>query len=243
MRQISVCMAAYNGETFIADQLRSILGQLSDSDEIIVSDDGSTDATIEVVKGLNDPRIHIFSHPGPGSPVSNFEHALTKAKGDFIFLSDQDDIWEPDKLEVMLRLLENYDLVVSDCSIIDKNGSIINPSFFDIRKSGKGILKNIKANTYMGSCMGFKSHILEKALPFPENIPMHDWWIGMTAEMSGDILFCREKLVKYRLHDHNLSSFASGKKKGFKQRFVFRKNIVIPLALKWIKSRYSGILQ
>jgi len=238
--RVSVCIATYNGEKFIANQLKSILGQLSNMDEVIVSDDGSQDCTIEIIRKLNDPRIRLFFNPGEKNVNSNFENALKQAGGKYIFLSDQDDIWESNKLFVMLSYLNQYDLVVSDCSIIDKKGHCIQSSFFDLRRSGKGILKNIRANTYMGACMAFNRWILDRALPFPENIPMHDWWIGLIGDLFGTTMFCREKLVRYRRHGNNLSPLASEIRYTFPQQLNFRKNITLSLVKTWIGQNKDG---
>ena len=100
---ISVCIATYNGEPFIAAQLESIIAQLSPEDEIIISDDGSTDRTLEVVQALDFPCVRILHHEGEHGYVSNFENALRAARGDVIFLSDQDDLWKPGKVEQIGR--------------------------------------------------------------------------------------------------------------------------------------------
>ena len=88
---ISVCMATYNGEKYLREQVGSILTQLGENDELVVSDDGSTDSTIDILKSYNDPRIKIFINTGRHGVNSNFENALRHADGDYIFLSDQDD--------------------------------------------------------------------------------------------------------------------------------------------------------
>ena len=125
---ISVCMATYNGETYIKEQIESIINQLSSSDELIISDDKSTDNTLKIINEFKDPRIKIYIHEKDHGFVKNFENALEKAKGDFIFLSDQDDIWLPNKVAATLKELEYYDFVVSDCITINKYGEIISHS-------------------------------------------------------------------------------------------------------------------
>ena len=110
---ISVCMATYNGEKYIELQLRSILPQLSEDDEVIVSDDASTDQTLDVVRRLNDNRIKIVHHETDHGYTRNFENALKYAKGDYIFLSDQDDEWLPEKVQVTLQALPAVTLLKS----------------------------------------------------------------------------------------------------------------------------------
>ena len=128
MGKISVCVATYNGEKFIYDQLQSILDQLLENDEIIVSDNYSTDKTINIIKSINDCRIKIYFLKKKNL-IKNFENALFHAKGDYIFLSDQDDIWLPNKIKIMLEELNSYDLIVSDCIVVNRDLEIIEPSF------------------------------------------------------------------------------------------------------------------
>ena len=212
---ISVALATYNGEKYIAAQLISILNQLTPDDELIVSDNYSTDKTVEVINSLNDKRIKIIyrKRESNNSRVNcyyNFENALKETTGDIIFLADQDDLWSDNKVAVCLKALEVYDVVVSDCKVISENGEIILESFFKRRKSGVGFLKNFIANGYIGSCLVFKRKILSVALPFPEKMPMHDILLGTIAELFFKTAFLPEQLVFYREHTNNVSYTASG---------------------------------
>ncbi|MEM7184509.1 MAG: glycosyltransferase, partial [Spirochaetota bacterium] len=110
---ISVCIATFNGEKYIHEQLVSILQQLGTNDEIIISDDSSTDNTIKMIHAINDKRIKIY-HNNVRNPIQNFENALRKAQGKYIFLSDQDDIWLETKISITIEHLQKYDLVVHD---------------------------------------------------------------------------------------------------------------------------------
>ena len=163
---ISVCMATYNGEKYIKEQLSSILSQLSEKDEIIVSDDSSTDKTVEIIESFQDKRIKILKNNKFRQPNLNFENALKYSKGDIIFLSDQDDVWIENKVEIILNQLKKYDLIVSDAFITNEKLNITNDSLFSEVNSNRGILKNIIKNTYYGCCMAFKRKVLKKALPF-----------------------------------------------------------------------------
>lgn len=126
---ITVCMATYNGEKYIEEQLESVLMQLHSNDEVIISDDGSGDSTVDLIRTFNDPRIRLLVGNNFFSPTQNFENALKYAKGDYIFLCDQDDVWLPDKVESMLQYLLQYDLVVSDCKVVDAELNVISQSF------------------------------------------------------------------------------------------------------------------
>ena len=204
-RKVSVCMATYNGEKYIFEQMKSILMQLNVSDEVIVSDDGSRDKTLSIIENIKDQRVCIFKNEFGPNLILNIENALKKATGDYIFLSDQDDIWLEDKVNMMTLLLNKYDLVVSDCMIINEKEEIIKESFFEIIGKKRGIIRNLYKNPYLGCCMAFKKEVLGKALPFPKNIPMHDIWLGFIGELYGKTYFYEGKLVKYRRHISNTS--------------------------------------
>jgi glycosyltransferase involved in cell wall biosynthesis len=201
----SVCMATYNGQDYIFEQAKSILDQLSDNDELIVSDDGSTDNTLNILNAFNDNRVKIFNNKRTKGPVGNFENALLHAKGDIIFLADQDDKWAPNKLRKHLELHENHDLVISDAVVINDEGEVLYPSFFSQRQSRAGLLKNLLRNSYIGCCMSVNRRILNLALPFPSYIHMHDWWIGLIGELKGKPVFCDDKLLYYLRHQNNAS--------------------------------------
>ena len=206
MSRLTVCIATLNGEKYIQQQLESILPQLHENDEVIISDDGSTDKTINIIQSFNDGRIKIVENNSIKGYVFNFENALKHAKGEYIFLSDQDDRWMNNKVSISLRYLKQYDLIVSDCIVVDKDLNVIHQSYFDLVHSGKGLVRNIYKCTYMGCCMAFKRSVLKKALPFPPHTPMHDGWLGLVAELYFKPCFIQEKLVMYRRHDRNMST-------------------------------------
>ncbi|PWV53544.1 glycosyltransferase family 2 protein [Chitinophaga sp. S165] len=208
---ISVCMATYNGELFIREQINSILPQLGQGDELIISDDGSTDSTVEIIKGIEDSRIKLL-HGNFRNVIKNFGNALSNVSGDFVFLADQDDIWEEKKVERSLEILKEYDLVVSDSVIVDEHLQLLYPSFFDFYGSGKGMLKNVLKSTYFGSCMAFRRSLLQQSLPFPDTREIgHDLWIGLVGEMTGKVCFLKEPLIKYRRHNTAFTSAGTGK--------------------------------
>ncbi len=210
---ISVCIPTYNGEKYIIPQILSILKQLKMEDELIISDDGSSDKTLDLIRSLNDNRIKILKNTNRKiiekykfmHTTRNLENALSHAKGQYIFLADQDDIWANNKVEVSLKYLQTSSLVLSDCNIIDDKDELIEESYFKINHSALGIGKNLIKNSYLGCCMAFKSSLLAKVLPISKyNVP-HDIWIGLLAEKFGSVSLVKEKLVKYRRHDSNVS--------------------------------------
>ncbi len=220
--KISVAMASYNGEKYIRNQIETILENLDDDDELVISDDGSSDRTIEIIKSFNDKRIKLLNGPKKGLK-KNFENAIKNTTGNVVFLSDQDDIWMPNKVKKVLEVLEksNYILIQHDAIVVDENDNIIIDSFAEHRKVKTGIIKNLIKNSYHGCCIAFRAKLKEKILPIPNNIYLHDQWIGMIAELEGKTYFLNEKLMKYRRHSENNSSF---KHLPLKEMFINRVN-------------------
>lgn len=207
-------MATYNGEKYIKEQLSSILSQLSEKDEIIVSDDSSTDKTVEIIESFQDKRIKILKNNKFRQPNLNFENALKYSKGDIIFLSDQDDVWIENKVEIILNQLKKYDLIVSDAFITNEKLNITNESLFSEVNSNRGILKNIIKNTYYGCCMAFKRKVLKKALPFPKTREIgHDLWLGIIADRYFKVKFLKEKLIYFRRHENTLTIIKKSKRR------------------------------
>lgn len=204
---ISVCLATFNGELFIRQQLESILRSPMVS-EVLVSDDGSTDGTLDRVRAIGDPRVRVMQGPREG-PARNFESVLQQAAGDLIFLSDQDDVWLPRKVETMAAALRTTDLAVCNCKVVDADLVEMYPSFFALRRSGPGVAANLFRNSYLGCCMAFRREVLDRALPFPPALPMHDWWLGLVAESFGSVVFIDEPLVLYRRHGRTASVTAA----------------------------------
>ena len=224
---ISVCIATYNGERYIRQQIESIVCQLNVDDEIIVSDDGSTDGTLDIVKGIGDKRIKIIEGPGRKSPILNFECALKASKGDFIFLSDQDDVWKPDKVEICMKWLKTYNCVVSDAEVTDNRLKPLYPSLYDIMQVRQGRIYNtIWKNGYTGCCMAFRRNVIEASLPFPQNIPMHDIWIGNVAAYKYNVIFIPDRLIHFRRHENTISCNGKGSKFTIWQQMKFRLNII-----------------
>lgn len=201
---VTVCMASYNGAPYIDDQLRSILAS-GEVDEVLISDDGSSDDSVQRIKAISDSRVRLIAGPRQGL-VRNFEFLLSQARGDYIFLADQDDIWLPEKVSTMMAHLRCADLVVSDCAVVDEGLNTITESFFALRRSRSGLIRNILRNSYLGCCIALRRKLLDHALPFPANVPMHDWWLGLVAETFGSPRFIADRLVLYRRHGGNAST-------------------------------------
>lgn len=208
MMRISVCMATYNGARFLREQLDSILQQLKHDDEIIIVDDASTDATLEVLADYQDTRVRVFPQSQNGGVIKAFNHAIQQSRGDIIFLADQDDIWRGDKVEKVKMFFADHPevtLVQSNYSVIDSLGNAVEQSTLDSRVFRRGVLQNIFQNRYRGCTMAFRRSILEYCMPFPENVPMHDMWIGIVNDIVGLTALVNEPLVLYRRHGANAS--------------------------------------
>lgn len=228
--RVSVAMATYNGEKYLKEQLDSIIINLDKNDELIISDDGSTDGTLEIIKKYqkSDKRIKLFEGPKEGVK-QNFANAISKCEGKYIFLADQDDVWKKNKIKKILDVFkkEKCTIVVHNNDIVDSSLKPIGQTFFEFRNCGSGILKNIYKNTYIGCCMAFDSNLKEKILPIPNNIEMHDQWIGLIGEKYGKSIFINDCLIKYRRHDNNVSQFKHySLNKMIKNRILFIKNYI-----------------
>jgi glycosyltransferase involved in cell wall biosynthesis len=223
--RISVCIATYNGAKYIKAQLDSILCQLSDDDEVVISDDSSTDSTVEIIKQIDDTRIKLFSGQQFKSPILNFENAISKAQGQYIFLSDQDDEWDSQKVEEMVPYLGKTMLVASYFCFINKESELIDVS--RINNPKKGFIKNWIKPTIPGCCMAFTSEIKDKILPFPEGIAMHDWWITLKAAADHQISILPQPLTRIRRHDSNFSTTGSKSKFSLIQRIAMRYHILM----------------
>ena len=226
--KISVALAAYKGEQFIAEQLESILPQLGENDEIIVSDDYPEGQTRSVVQKYaeKDKRIKYIEGLGKGV-VENFENALNACSGDVIFLCDQDDVWMPDKVScVMAEIANGADLVLHDAAVTDGNLDSTEPSFFAVHGSNADFRHNHIRNTFVGCCMVFTRQVALDTLPFPKGLPMHDWWIALSAIKLGyKVALLDKPLIKWRRHGDNVT----GGKTGFIQKIKWRVKMFLSL--------------
>lgn len=228
---ISVCIATYNGEKYLRTQLESILSQLNNNDEVIVSDDGSNDNTFAIIKSFKDNRIHYYVNDKKHGFVGNFENALNHAIGDYIFLSDQDDIWLSDKVKTILPLFNDYDLIVHDAEIVNGDGISLNKNYFSTLHRGQSFLRNLYKSRFLGCCMAFKKEVRDACLPFPDNIVAHDYWIGMFSLLKFKVGFIDDILLNYRRHGNNVSPSSEKSTyslfyKLFTKRFILIWNII-----------------
>ena len=231
---ISVCIATYNGEKFLKLQLLSILNQISPKDEVIISDDGSTDNTLQIINDFNDPRIKLYHHKRKiifkKSPIKNmnlasqnFGYALSKCKGDIIFLADQDDIWKQNKVKRCVLELKNCDLVYHNFSEIDEFQNMLNEFHFQNEIPIKStLLRNYLRMPFAGCCMAFKKEVLNSILPFNKKTITHDQQIGFSALIHGKTKYLNDSLIKRRFHSSNFSLYNKREKLNYKLIYLFQ---------------------
>jgi glycosyltransferase involved in cell wall biosynthesis len=204
----SVCMAAYNGSRYIEDQIRSILDDLGMNDELIVVDDRSKDDTADLVEAMDDPRIRFHRSPENRGYVRTFSKAAEMARGEYIFLADQDDIWVAGRTELLIRELRDHAVVAGNVAIF---GGPPVPADWSLRgrDSSRGI-RNIVGTLvgyrpYYGCAMGFRRDFADVVLPMPKHLyESHDLWIALVANMAREMQHVEEPPVLYRrLHDDN----------------------------------------
>jgi glycosyltransferase involved in cell wall biosynthesis len=234
---ISVCLATYNGEKYILDQVKSILSQLTSNSELIISDDSSKDDTLSLLKSLEDERIKIFHNTKKKGYVNNFENAISKASGELIFLADQDDVWMPGKVELMRSALEHAHFVVSDAEVVDENLKVLIPSHFAHHGVKQGFMINYTKTRYIGACMAFRKEILKKAMPFPDNstLCVHDYWLALIAEFYYKVQLVDTPLLMYRRHGKNASTGGSHSTNSFYKILKTRAYVLFMLLTRFSK--------
>jgi glycosyltransferase involved in cell wall biosynthesis len=204
---VSIVLATYNGERFLKEQLESILVQTYPNIEVIVVDDCSSDNTISILKEFveKDRRIKIFINEENIGYVRNFEKGLRLASGSYIAPSDQDDIWKEEKISVLMKEMNNYEIVYCNSELIDDNGNSLHKKLSDIKRllSYDDCLTYAIGNTAPGHGMIITKELVERCLPFPTMIP-HDYWLGFVATCRQPIKFVDIPLVKYRQHTQNV---------------------------------------
>ncbi|MCI8309011.1 MAG: glycosyltransferase family 2 protein [Clostridia bacterium] len=214
--QIDVLMATYNGEKYLEEQINSILNQTYRNIRLIISDDCSKDNTREILKQYeeNDERIKVYYQEENLGYIRNFEFLLNKVENEIYMLSDQDDVWLPQKIEKSYELLkqENADLVFGDLEVVDENLNTIYSSFGDFMLLNKKINKYINSyklnylyNCVTGCTVLSKKEFIDKILPFPvtSKYVAHDHWIGIGISLNGKVAYMKEKYIKYRQHGNN----------------------------------------
>ena len=222
MPTIDIALASYNGEKYIRDQIVSILSNNIDIDDfslgsIIISDNMSTDHTAKIVSEISEqhPKVKLFENRKRGI-INNFSYALAQTNADYVMLSDQDDIWLNNKVQLSIQKLLELEsvsgkdvplLVFTDLAVTDSELSISYPSFFKsqhIDPENYRYAKNIfLSNVAPGCTMIVNRKLLEMAMPFPADAVVHDWWLMLVGSILGEVACIKEPTMLYRQHGGN----------------------------------------
>ncbi|MEZ4903934.1 MAG: glycosyltransferase family 2 protein [Spirosomataceae bacterium] len=216
--QISIALCTYNGENFLREQLRSLSLQTQLPDEVVVCDDGSTDGTVALLQKFVEEapfKVRILVNEQTMGVTGNFEKVLLHCEGDILFLCDQDDIWEANKIaEITTFLAQNPSVQVafSDALLVDEQGKSLSKKLWEIVRLnpsqlhqwhlGNSIQLMLVGNRVAGCTMALRRSFLQTITPFPTHIPdfLHDTWIAFVASLLNQIQFIDSPLVRYRQH-------------------------------------------
>ena len=228
---VSVALTTYQCKKYIREQLESIFQQTRLPDELVICDDASPDDSVKFLKKIlaeidTKGISRVFENKQNIGFELNFQQCIEKCKGDIIFISDQDDIWEPRKIEIMLEsFAKNPRAIMAFCNatVIDAEGRIIRDdlnSGWDTRADRMDVtaltLLNIRQKGVpYGHSMAIKKELFHFAAPFPERYG-HDQWLSLCAPLLGDVVTVEDKLVRYRRHSTN----TSGTRGSIKQRLL-----------------------
>ena len=207
--QVSVALCVYNGERYLREQLDSVLTQTGVRLEVVAVDDGSTDASVALLRDYasRDPRLVVFVNARNLGPRRCFERAMALGCGEFIGPCDQDDIWQTDKLARLLAMIGTRDLAYCDSEFVDAAGAAIGARVSDrmAMLSGHVPLRFVFANSVSGHAALVRRSLFDASRPFPTGV-FHDWWLAMSAAMRGGIAYLDEPLVQFRRHDAAFST-------------------------------------
>lgn len=222
---ISIAMTTCNGEKYIARQLNTILNQSLPVDEVVICDDCSEDRTVEIIERIisstRDVKICLIQNNQNLGYVKNFYKAISLTHGDYLFLSDQDDEWHPDKVEKMIRTMEETkaSAVCTDCRFIDENSDEIpNTAYYDRNPFIHNVTQRLTPITFYELVIGniaqgctycFTEAVKQAYLRVNSSHLIHDHQIMFVASLIGNVYFLDEKLIDYRLHSHNMVGFGS----------------------------------
>lgn len=228
-----VCIATYNGMPFVREQIKSILAQTFVVNKIVIADDASSDGTQSAILDFECSSIQLHQFSSNIGHVRNFERALSYCSSDVIFLCDQDDVWAPEKVELVLNVFrDNPDvsLVCHGSSIIGRECDLMSEKYIQLIHGKQPtflfmIYELFQPRIY-GCTMAFRRSVLNIALPFPSSVYAHDHWVAFAASVIGNIYYIDKKLVSHRWHDSNLTPRA---RRNF--RFVLRSRCILLILL------------
>lgn len=207
--KISIALATYNGGEYLQEQLDSFLKQNVQPDELVISDDGSVDNTIEIIQRFQKHApfdVVLIKNNENCGYACNFSRALSATTGTIVFLSDQDDVWFENKISFMLFVADKHpesQVIMCDAALTDEElNNVGYTKLGQIRASGLP-----DSSFVMGCCVAVRKEFLELILPIPKTYPSHDDWIVRMADGVGAKYIAEEVLQYYRRHGGNQSKF------------------------------------
>jgi len=236
----SVVLASYQGEQYIGEQLDSILPQLAPEDELVVSDDASTDRTLEITAARRDPRIRILANDQRVGYIANFQRAIEASHGEHIFFSDQDDVWLPWKVATLEAALQDSACVASDATVVDDRLQPLYDSYFDFRKvRGFSSLSIYLRPPIIGSTLACRREYLLGLLPFPRGIP-HDFWLTANAAFDQTLGVIQKPLILYRRHPTAFSVSGTANRRSARTITAERARLIFEMLRRRLLRRPSG---
>ena len=213
--KVSIALATYNGEDYLAEQLDSLLIQDYQNLEIVISDDCSSDGTWDILEkyAKNNNKIRLLPRDFNRGYVKNFARTFSECTGTFISPCDQDDIWHPNKVRRLVESIENFDLAYCNSRFCDALGKSMGSTLGDTidMASGRDPRKFIFYTSVSGHAMLFRKDLLDN-IPSIENVSYIDWFVAFLAANRPGIYYLDEILVEWRQHSSSLTS-------------IFRRNV------------------
>ncbi len=202
-------MATYRGAAYVAEQIESILIQLGPNDELIIIDDASPDGTVGEIRKFADSRMTLLEAPQNQGYVKSFEQAVLASRGEFVFLADQDDVWIPGRLGLMLDALQGHSVVATNFDVLGGGSRGNVPEL----KSGDSnhFLRNIFGTVvgyrpYYGCGMAMTRQQAEIFVPVPPYLKeSHDLWLALCGNVAKSMVHLDEPTLLRRLHDENVT--------------------------------------
>jgi len=233
MIKYAVCMATYNGSNFLREQIASIVSQLKTDEILFISDDASTDSTIDIIASFGD-KVKLVDSSRAGGVVANFERVLTAAYNAGacnIILSDQDDKWLDGRMSTIRERLSSTDMIMMNGYVTDFDLNQTGLMIFDQVNVKRGLFRNFIKPSYVGCCMAFKRDILGIALPFPRAIPWHDWFISLIGELYFLVELEPNPTIFYRRHSNNYSNTGEKSDNSFFKKIIMRLFMLCAMAI------------
>jgi len=208
-------MATYNGAAFVGEQIRSILAELEPQDELVIVDDASRDDTVEVIRGIADPRIALHPRTDNRGYVRTFEEAMRRATGDVVMLADQDDVWIPGRRALFVEALQDGAVAASNLVLLGSDAPLPSPIRrvpwrLEARRSRQRLRNELRILAgiapYFGCAMAVRRDVIDRVLPFPDFLTeSHDLWLATFGNAHRLLVHIEHPTIRRRLHADNTS--------------------------------------